>query len=308
MIVKGMRKMYQGPIAYPYYINTPTYNSNFIPRTQQGNHQEVCEAILAGIKGKATVIDFYSRLVNIAPDLTQKNDILHVLDDEKVHLQQFTNIYFMLTGRQPEYHIEKIPFHSYQEGLKKAYEAELLKYQEYQNNSYLLAQNPLVRDVFLRASTDEMEHAKRVGLLQSFKGQDKMVLKDYGPEPFVVDIEKAAKKNNNYRTALWTGPHLQVTLMSIKVGEDIGLEIHPVLDQFLRIEQGQGVVQMGKRKDQLDFVKKVYDNYAIMVPAGTWHNVTNTGTIPLKLYSIYTPPQHPRGTVHVTKSEAMAEE
>ncbi|MGX6443926.1 cupin domain-containing protein [Neobacillus sp. K501] len=135
-----------------------------------------------------------------------------------------------------------------------------------------------------------------------------MELKDYGPEPFVVNINEASKQNSTYRTALWTGKHLQVTLMSLNPGEDIGLEIHPHLDQFLRVEQGQGRVQMGKSKDQLNFVKNVHDDSAIMIPAGTWHNVTNTGNIPLKLYSIYAPPQHPFGTVHVTKAEALASE
>lgn len=133
-------------------------------------------------------------------------------------------------------------------------------------------------------------------------------IKDYGPEPFVVNINEATKQNHTYRTALWTGHHLQVTLMSLNVGEDIGLEIHPELDQFLRVEQGQGIVQMGKSKDQLNFVKNVSDDSAIMIPAGTWHNVTNTGNTPLKLYSIYAPPQHPFGTVHVTKADALAAE
>jgi mannose-6-phosphate isomerase-like protein (cupin superfamily) len=134
------------------------------------------------------------------------------------------------------------------------------------------------------------------------------VLKDYGPNPFVVNIEEVTKQNNTFRTALWTGNHLQVTLMSINVGEDIGLEVHPNWDQFLRIEQGQGVVQMGDRKDHLDFQARVYDNYAIMIPAGKWHNLTNTGNQPLKLYSIYAPPAHPHGTVHQTKADAMAAE
>ncbi|NRD79949.1 cupin domain-containing protein [Bacillus sp. BRMEA1] len=134
------------------------------------------------------------------------------------------------------------------------------------------------------------------------------MVKDYGRQPYVVNINEAAKHNNTYRTTLWTGNHLQVTLMSINVGEDIGLEIHPNVDQFLRIEQGQGVVQMGKRKDQLNFIQQVFDDYAIMIPAGTWHNVTNTGNTPLKLYSIYAPPQHPAGTVHLTKAQAMATE
>lgn len=133
-------------------------------------------------------------------------------------------------------------------------------------------------------------------------------LKDYGPEPFVVNIEEATKQNNTFRTALWTGSHLQLTLMSINVGEDIGLEIHPNLDQFIRIEEGQGLVKMGDRKDSLDFARKVYDDYAFIIPAGKWHNLINTGNKPIKLYSIYAPPQHPYGTVHKTKADAVAAE
>ncbi|AXI07755.1 cupin domain-containing protein [Oceanobacillus sp. 143] len=137
---------------------------------------------------------------------------------------------------------------------------------------------------------------------------ERILLKDYGPEPFVVNINEASKQNNTYRTALWTGPHLQVTLMSINVGDDIGLEIHHDVDQFLRVEQGQGIVNMGKSKNNLNFVRRVRDDSAIMVPANTWHNVTNTGNIPLKLYSIYAPPHHPFGTVHKTKADAAAAE
>ncbi len=129
-------------------------------------------------------------------------------------------------------------------------------------------------------------------------------LKDYGPEPFVVNIEEVTKQNNTFRTALWTGCHLQLTLMSINVGEDIGLEVHPHLDQFIRIEEGQGLVMMGDRKDNLYFQAKVCDDFAVIIPAGKWHNLINTGYKPLKLYSIYAPPEHPHGTVHETKEDA----
>ncbi|NGM84186.1 cupin domain-containing protein [Paenibacillus sp. 7124] len=131
-------------------------------------------------------------------------------------------------------------------------------------------------------------------------------IKDYGKEPFVVNIDQVTKQNNTYRTALWTGEHFQVTVMSIPVGDDIGLEVHPTTDQFIRIEEGQGLVQMGDSRDNLDFKTTAYDDYAIMVPAGKWHNLTNTGNKPLKVYVIYAPPEHPRGTVHVTKADAMA--
>ena len=133
-------------------------------------------------------------------------------------------------------------------------------------------------------------------------------LKDYGPEPFVVDIDRATKQNNTFRTALWTGPNLQLTLMSINVGDDIGLEIHSNHDQFIRVEQGHGLVKMGPSRDNLNFQRSVGDGYAIFIPAGTWHNVINTGRIPLKVYSIYAPPQHPKGTVHRTKADAITAE
>lgn len=132
-------------------------------------------------------------------------------------------------------------------------------------------------------------------------------IRDYGPEPFVMNINEVTKQNNNFRTALWTGNHLQVTLMSINVGESIGLEMHPDVDQFIRIEQGYGLVQMGNNKNNLNFERKVYDDFAIIIPAGKWHNLTNIGNVPIKLYSIYAPPNHPKGTIHITKADAEHE-
>lgn len=142
--------------------------------------------------------------------------------------------------------------------------------------------------------------------LKPSKDDDSTQSKDYGPEPFAINIEEATKENNYYRTTLWTGKHYQLTLMSINPGDDIGLEIHPNVDQFLRIEEGQGVVKMGKSKKHLDFQMKVHDGFAIFVPAGTWHNVINTGKGAIKLYSIYAPPQHPHGTIHKTKADSQA--
>ena len=133
-----------------------------------------------------------------------------------------------------------------------------------------------------------------------------MELQDYGPYPFAIDVNEAAKQNTNFRTALWTGNHQQLTLMSLKVGEDIGFEVHDNLDQLIRIEEGTGIVLMGESKDRLDFQTNVGEGYLFIVPAGTTHNLINTGNIPLKLFSIYAPPQHPFGTVHVTKEDAMA--
>lgn len=135
-----------------------------------------------------------------------------------------------------------------------------------------------------------------------------MNLTDYGPELFAIDINGATERNNTFRTALWTGEDLQVTLMSINVGDDIGLEVHETGDQFIRIEQGQGIVVMGDSKNNLNFQQRIYDGFAIMIPVGKWHNIINTGNQPLKLYAIYAPPQHPSGTVHQTKADAQASE
>lgn len=131
---------------------------------------------------------------------------------------------------------------------------------------------------------------------------------DHGPQPYVVNIEELTISNDTFRTAAWTGANMQMTLMAIQPGEDIGLEVHTDHDQFLRVEQGLGLVQMGASEDTLDFEANVEGDDAIFVPAGTWHNVTNTGDAPLKLYSIYAPAEHPYGTVHATKAEADAAE
>lgn len=129
---------------------------------------------------------------------------------------------------------------------------------------------------------------------------------DYGPEPFVINIDSATRQNTNYRTALWTGDYLQTTLMSIT--DEIGLEVHPDTDQFLRIEEGCAIVMMGKSADNLNFQIRVGKDYAVFVPAGTWHNLVNCGNTPLKLYSIYAPPHHPHGTIERTREEAEAQE
>ena len=133
-------------------------------------------------------------------------------------------------------------------------------------------------------------------------------LMDCGPQPFVVDIKKATECNEFYRVSLWTGNHLQLTVMSIPVGGDIGLEMHPNVDQFLKIEEGCGLVQMGDRQENITLQQMVYEDNAIFVPAKTWHNLLNVGQVPLKLYTIYAPKNHPWGTVHQTKEIAESME
>lgn len=129
--------------------------------------------------------------------------------------------------------------------------------------------------------------------------------KDFGPNPYVINIEEETLKNENYRTTLWTGSHLQLTVMNILPGEDIGLEMHSDVDQFLRIEEGEAFVQMGDSEDNLDFEAVAEDDFAVFIPAGKWHNLTNKSDEPLKVYSIYAPVEHPHGTVHKTHKEAM---
>lgn len=133
-------------------------------------------------------------------------------------------------------------------------------------------------------------------------------INDFGPEPFIVNINNAARKNMTYRTALWTGQYLQLTVMSIPVGESIGLEIHPETDQYIRIESGIGFAQMGNSKNNLNYQNQVCENDAVFVPAGTWHNITNIGNRPMQVSTVYAPPHHPHGTVHKTKEDAEREE
>ena len=132
-------------------------------------------------------------------------------------------------------------------------------------------------------------------------------IRDYGCGPFIFNINHATCMNQNFRTTLWTGHHLQLTLMSIPVGGDIGVEMHPDVDQFIRVVQGRAKVYM--RNCQKNCIEEsiVDENYAIIIPAGTWHNIVNIGRCPLKLYSLYAPPQHPFGTVHQTKKDAENE-
>jgi mannose-6-phosphate isomerase-like protein (cupin superfamily) len=125
---------------------------------------------------------------------------------------------------------------------------------------------------------------------------------------WIDDIEKVTVENSTFRTVVFTGEHTQLTVMSLKPGEDIGLESHPTLDQFIRIEKGQARVELGPTQENIEETHDVEDDWAIIVPAGVWHNVVNTGSSDVKLYSLYSPPEHPDGTVHKTKADAEAAE
>jgi len=336
--------------------NYQRFNGSPNQYTPMYNEDGLLLTLLNAMKGEASAVDFYSRLAELAPNSKDQNDILKIAEDERMHLQSFVNLYYSLTNRHPQYEVERVAFNTFEEGLNEAFEDELKDYETYRNQ-YLKSKNQTIRDIFLRAFTDEMKHATRFSAIRSAwmnesknratsnsmnnthtstalsnddiskKNDVASVLKnnnspnnlrntdippltteikDYGPEQFVVDINEITKRNNTFRTALWTGEHLQLTLMSIEVGGEIGVEMHPDTDQFLRVEEGQGIVRMGRNERQFDFEEDVYDDYAILVPAGKWHNIINTGDKPLKIYSIYAPPHHPHGTVHKTKEDAMS--
>lgn len=116
---------------------------------------------------------------------------------------------------------------------------------------------------------------------------------------FIDDIEKLTKENNFFRKVLFTGKHSQLVVMSLKPGEEIGLEVHDNVDQFFRVDEGEGEVTIDGKKSQIK------DGFAVVVPAGSKHNIVNTGDTDLKLYTIYSPPNHPDGTIHKTYQEAM---
>ena len=121
---------------------------------------------------------------------------------------------------------------------------------------------------------------------------------------YFVSIEKKTLDNKYYRQVLFSGKHLQLVVMSLQPGEEIGKEMHANLDQFFRIEGGKGKFIFGGTEEYV-----VGDGDAVVVPAGIYHNVVNTSsTKPLKLYTIYAPPLHPEATVHKTKAEAAAAE
>ncbi len=136
--------------------------------------------------------------------------------------------------------------------------------------------------------------AALVGMAASALGEEGNTKKG-----FVSDIEKLTERNSDFRRVLYTGKNLQLVLMSLQPGEEIGEEVHNDGDQFFRIEKGKGEVWINGKRSEVE------DNYAILIPAGARHNVKNTGHEPLRLYTLYAPPEHQDGTVHVTKAEAQ---
>lgn len=119
---------------------------------------------------------------------------------------------------------------------------------------------------------------------------------------YYADIVEQSVQNNNFRKVLYTGTYMQLVVMSLNPGEEIGTEVHKTVDQFFRVEQGMVTFVINGEK------QIVVDDQVVIVPAGAEHNVINTGTEVVKLYTIYSPPNHPKGTIHATVAEAMAAE
>jgi len=122
------------------------------------------------------------------------------------------------------------------------------------------------------------------------------------PKGFVQDIEALTAKNEDFRHVLYTAPHSQLVLMALKPGEEIGKETHKAVDQFFRVEEGTGEVVLE------GVTTPIKAGFAVVVPSGMKHNIVNTGTVPLKLYTIYSPPNHRDGVVHHTRAEAEGDE
>lgn len=125
---------------------------------------------------------------------------------------------------------------------------------------------------------------------------------------WVGDIEEPTLHNATFRTVLFTGEHVQLTVMHLGPGGEIGREVHPHIDQFLRIESGTARVELGTTEDRIDEMHDLVGDWAVIVPAGVWHNIVNAGSEAVKLYSLYAPAEHPPGAVHETKAEADAAE
>ncbi|MGN0153044.1 MAG: cupin domain-containing protein [Lachnospiraceae bacterium] len=127
---------------------------------------------------------------------------------------------------------------------------------------------------------------------------------DYGPDLYVANVKQLAVHNCNFRTAVWAGGHMQMTVMQIPPCGEVGMEIHEDTDQIIRVECGTAMLQVQSCSCEGNKEWYLYTGDTAFIPMGTWHNIVNVGSCPLRLSSIYAPPHHPRGTVHRTKKDA----
>ena len=167
----------------------------------------------------------------------------------------------------------------------------------------------MTMNIIMRNSYNNMENIiKEVFCM----GNEYDMKKDKGPYPYALNVWKTAVQNRNYRTTIWTGCNLQMTVMSIPPRSDVGSEVHKDNDQYIRVEQGNALVKMKSSKsencERREYEQTLCAGDAVFVPAGTRHNIINIGRNDLKLSSIYAPPHHKPGTVHRTKKDAENEE
>lgn len=127
---------------------------------------------------------------------------------------------------------------------------------------------------------------------------------DRGNSPSVVRLDEISRTNENYRNVLWTGEGVQLSVMSLPAGDEVGLERYADVDRFIKITDGHGEISMGTDKDKLYLKEPLAAGYAVIVPRGVWHNLKNTGRVPLKIYSLSAPKMYPYGTVQSHKSDA----
>lgn len=130
------------------------------------------------------------------------------------------------------------------------------------------------------------------------------LFKETDQQPFVIDFKELVMENDSYRKVIWTGNHIQALIMSIPENEEAGTEVHHNIDQYTRIEDGQGVCRMGPSPDEFTYERAITTNDTIFIPGNMWHNIINTGGRPLKLYTIYSIPEYAEGTIHHTREDA----
>ncbi|MFD1064995.1 cupin domain-containing protein [Oceanobacillus locisalsi] len=280
------------------------------PNAHQGNpyDEQTAAMIEETLHREAALLPLYFHAVESFRQDATAQDLVYAVQSKNQIAAGLEQTYHYFTGQQLDTRQQEL-VQERNESIDTLYQHAVQSYEENYRKSEQV-QEPYSRQLLYQLAMTDYQIANHLAGILETNQENPMFsrITDHGGNPFIIDIENAAESNTNYRTALWTGEHLQVTLMSIPVGGDIGLEMHPDTDQFLRIEEGEGTVQMGNRQDNLTIQQHVEEDSAIMVPAGTWHNITNTGDEALKLYTVYAPPHHPFGTVESTKEAAMQTE
>lgn len=293
----------------PYYPNDLRYASQS-PLITEKEKEKLAEITLENLQKDAVTIQLLDQLSSSTNEPQYLNTLNYTREVKLRNINQLDYLYRNITGNAPNYQKSSEASRNTEIGIQDVVERCIEDYEENYKAS-LRSSSSAVQQLYYQLSSVGYMAANQLYNYHNSRNSELGItlnrqLEDQGGYPFVIDIEEAAEQNTAYRTAIWTGEHLQVTLMSIPVGDNIGLEVHPTHDQFVRIEDGDGLVQMGSQENNLTYRRQISDSSAVMIPAGTWHNITNIGDEPLKLYTIYAPPEHPFGTLHQTKADALA--